>query len=1317
MPSRAAGDPAIAYCFPDEDPDSLAVRAACMGDGGPAVNASIWGPFGLAVGPDGSIYFSDGNYVVRKVSPNGIVTTIAGGGWASLPCDYQNPSYGWTDPACGDGGPARLAGMDVPFGVTLGSDGSVYFVDAGNSAVRRIEPNGVISRVAGSGTGSGGFSGDGGPATSALISGGGLALGPDGSLFIGGLRIRRVGPNGIITTIAGTGGVSSCGVPNPPTCQSGLLATQAPISLTQFGQVVAASDGSVYFPTWQGDHRVQRIVPFFRSYDSTGVVIASDDGSEVYEFDPNGRHLRTRDSQSNRILFTLAYDGAGRLASITDADNNVTTLQRNGSGDLTTIVSPFGQQTPVTFDARGYLATITNPAGEVITAVHDTLGLLQTLRDAKNNPPQRFSYDSLGRLVADTASGVSFQTLVRTETDTSVSVTLTSALNRTQTFKRIELPTGSILHLETDQAGLSTQAQQSTNGTTVMTSPDGTVSTMTEKADPRFGMQTPFLGAFSVALPSGLTLAGSSTRKVTMTDPFNPLSMTSQVDSLTVNGRTFNSTWNTALRTLTEVSAVGRQTVTLLDSTGRVTEERVTGVAPVQYTYGARGFLTTVRQSGRILQYDYDSTGRVKKVTDPLGRTEQFLYDSVGRVKTQTLPDGRQILYSYDANGNLTSLTPPTKPQHTFFYTTGDQDSIYAPPPTGLSSFQTKYSYNLDQQVTQILRPDSQAIVIGYDGFGRPNGLTLPNGSTTIGYHPTSGLLNSLTSATGGSLGFTYNGALPTLATWTGTVAGSVGYTYDANFRITALTVNGANSIALGYDNDNLLTSAGSLTLTRDPQNGRLTGTTLGSLTTTHTYDDSVGTPKRNTATYSSTTLLDFQYTRDTLDRITQIIENVQGTTQTWNYTYDSVGRLDQVRLNTVLVSDYTYDANGNRTGLTTQGGSVTGTVDDQDRLLTYGTNSYAYSSNGELKLKVSGPDTTRYTYNVLGNLLQVQLPTGTIIDYLVDGQNRRIGRKVNGGLTQGFLYQGQLAPIAELDGSSAVVSRFVYGTRVNVPEYMIKAGVTYRLLTDHLGSVRLVVNTTDGTVAQRIDYDEFGRVTQNTNPGFQPFGFAGGLYDDASKLVRFGARDYAAETGRWAAKDPIRFNGESVNLLTYAGGDPVNAVDPDGLRCRTLGRDLASLIPVVGPAWDAYDDFMAGKYGSAAFNSGMAALDAIGAGALARGGWRLGSNSWRATKGAWRDAGLVQPGQVVHHAFVPQRDFGPDWEWLFNQWWNVRPLSPPPGVDPGLWHMMVEGRAGARSLSPGMRWWHGTPRWAQAMQAALAGKLAGLGGKGDCGC
>jgi len=106
----------------------------------------------------------------------------------------------------------------------------------------------------------------------------------------------------------------------------------------------------------------------------------------------------------------------------------------------------------------------------------------------------------------------------------------------------------------------------------------------------------------------------------------------------------------------------------------------------------------------------------------------------------------------------------------------------------------------------------------------------------------------------------------------------------------------------------------------------------------------------------------------------------------------------------------------------------------------------------------------------------------------------------------------------------------------------------TCRLVTDHLGLPRLVINTADGTVAQRMEYDEFGRVLVDTNPGFQPFGFAGGLYDRDTGFVRFGARDYDAVTGRSTAKDPIRFGGGDLDLYAYALGEPLNRADASGL-------------------------------------------------------------------------------------------------------------------------------------------------------------------------
>jgi RHS repeat-associated protein len=204
------------------------------------------------------------------------------------------------------------------------------------------------------------------------------------------------------------------------------------------------------------------------------------------------------------------------------------------------------------------------------------------------------------------------------------------------------------------------------------------------------------------------------------------------------------------------------------------------------------------------------------------------------------------------------------------------------------------------------------------------------------------------------------------------------------------------------------------------------------------------------------------------------------------------------------------------------------------------------------------------------------------------DALGRRVGKVVGDGVT-GVLQKGwrygmnSLQPLAQLDSAGRIEKTFVYGTRVNVPELIIDhvSGATYRIIVDHLGSVRLIVNVATGAVAQQMAYDEFGNVTANvvSLSGFsQPFGFAGGLYDADTGLVRFGARDYDTATGRWTAKDPIGFAGGDANLYAYCGSDPVNCIDPTGLRWPTGANDLFDnfIIPgerAVEDFFDNYDD------------------------------------------------------------------------------------------------------------------------------------------------
>jgi RHS repeat-associated protein len=353
--------------------------------------------------------------------------------------------------------------------------------------------------------------------------------------------------------------------------------------------------------------------------------------------------------------------------------------------------------------------------------------------------------------------------------------------------------------------------------------------------------------------------------------------------------------------------------------------------------------------------------------------------------------------------------------------------------------------------------------------------------------------------------------------------------------------------VAYTYDGDGWLTGAGALALAWDGDRWTLADTTLGTVTSRF-KSNTFGERTRETAAHQETVFYDVAFARDALGRITTKTEALAGVKTTTGYIYDHRGRLKTVTQNGVLAARYTYDANSNRIARTANGVSVPATYDAQDRLLTQGSLTFTYTPNGELLTKTDNAtgQTTTYTYDVFGNLTRVDLPNGDRLEYVIDGFNRRVGKKLNGALVRQYVYQSPLQIAAELDANGDMAARYVYGTR-HVPEYVEKDGTTHRLITDHLGSVRLVVNAQTGAIAQRLDYDEFGRVLLDTNPGFQPFGFAGGLYEPATQLVRFGARDYDAETGRWTSKDPIGFAGGDTNLYGYVLNDPVNFVDPNG--------------------------------------------------------------------------------------------------------------------------------------------------------------------------
>ena len=198
--------------------------AGYSGDGGPATSAEISQPYGMAFDHLGNLFFADFNEnVVREVNTAGIISTVVGTGAANY---------------SGDGGPARSATLNNPTDVAFNAAGDLFITDAGNDVIREVDASGVISTIAGVG-GSPGYSGDGGPATSALIDSlNSIAFDSSGNLFFVDQAdgvVREINTAGIISTVAGNGGGGYSGDNGPATSAS--LYGPEYVAFDQFGNM------------------------------------------------------------------------------------------------------------------------------------------------------------------------------------------------------------------------------------------------------------------------------------------------------------------------------------------------------------------------------------------------------------------------------------------------------------------------------------------------------------------------------------------------------------------------------------------------------------------------------------------------------------------------------------------------------------------------------------------------------------------------------------------------------------------------------------------------------------------------------------------------------------------------------------------------------------------------------------------------------------------------------------------------------------------------------------------------------------------------
>jgi RHS repeat-associated protein len=650
----------------------------------------------------------------------------------------------------------------------------------------------------------------------------------------------------------------------------------------------------------------------------------------------------------------------------------------------------------------------------------------------------------------------------------------------------------------------------------------------------------------------------TETREADRTDPNDPAAVISLSGTSVVgSGKAWRSEYVTATRTVTVTSPEGRVLRRMLDDRGRVVRVEAPSVLPFELSYDAEGRVRQLQQGARTASLSHGADGFLAAVEDAGGRKTAWVRDAAGRAASVVLPGGRTVGFAFDPNNNPAALTPPGRTAHGFGYTLDNLlETAKAPdnPPV-------TYSYDGDRALATVTREDGQTVTVSFDSAGRWKETQQPGGAIGAAYDM-AGRLSALAGPGSAKLTFVRDGRRLTDVVSEGPAPGMVTFTYDTRGRLSREKVGtfGGHDLAVEYDEDDLPVSFGPVKMGRDSATGwlstlQLAGTyqTIDRAVTENGQTTSYGEPTHWRVSLNGAAIYDLALERDLLGRVTKRTELIEDTTRAFTYGYDESGRLSTVTEGGALRATYTYDANGNR--LTEDGTTLLGVVDGQDRLTAYGNATYGHDELGNRTKKTDGGLVTTYEHavGVRGGPLTKVVMQAKIIAYETDALGRRARRRENGVATHGYLYGRSLGPSALLDPQGNIIYRFVYATGRATPEAAIDAsGVSYALITDQVGSLRLVVRASDGAIVQRMRHDPWGRIEEDyVAAGLEPmpFGFAGGVFDRDTGLVHFGAREYDPSVGRWVEKDPSDFAGGDTNVYAYVGGRTVDRVDPSGLK------------------------------------------------------------------------------------------------------------------------------------------------------------------------
>jgi RHS repeat-associated protein len=955
------------------------------------------------------------------------------------------------------------------------------------------------------------------------------------------------------------------------------------------------------------------------AYNVRCVRNSSTSSRSPYKFDSDGKHLATIDLDTGKTLVSFQYNEANKLVAMVDQFGNTIAINRNFEGIVTSVVSADGQVTDIGIDTEKNLYRTGYEDNSEFRFYYDRSLLLEKID--RNGKSFRHYFDEDGRVYQTSdPEGGQWSFFDETLSYNKNRYGLTTAEGETYETIRTILMTGDVEKVTTSKDGSQVTSILQADDLKETILSNGVTTVIDKVVDSKTLDEIPHI--ITVTQPSGLV----SSTEMNKVYGENGADTSKHTVILLSNGRESSVVTESKLGTVITRSPEGR-TVSYHSSPGTLLLDRVltSGLLDTTYLYDHRGRTTHVTTGDRTTEYVYDDAnskvrGNVESIIAADGQITRFEYDKLDRIEKTTYHDGHSTATTYDKNGNAETLLVPTQVTHSF---TANGINKIETNTTPLNEL-TRYRYDKDRRLQEIELPSGQLITNIYSS-GQLRKTTTVEGDIDYSYLNGS-QLESITEGQGAnteSLTYGYDGDLVTSIQYAGEINTTIVQGYDNNYWLNSLTYAGRNT-ALYYDNDGLLTGINDYTIARNSSHGLPKSMSDGISVQTRTYS-TYGENDTAQNRISNKRSYDYTLSYNLVGQINGKTETLaDGTTNTYLYHYDDKRRLETVVKNDTTIESYAYDANGNRELQTVDArgiASQVATYNIGDQLETNGNTRFEYDINGRLSKKFidvienneegtqvsTETNVELYSYSSLGRLLSATVD-GKSITYKHNAIGNRVSKLVDGVITEKYLWLDKTTLAAIYDKEDNLVQRFEYGIG-NTPVSFTQDGNKYYITSDHLGSPR-AISDHSGNILKAIDYDSFGNVISDTNSTLEiPFGFAGGLHDKDTNLIRFGYRDFDPETGRWTARDPIGFAGGDTNLYGYVASDPINWIDPTGeIVWSVAGAVIGGVAGGVAAVYNTVSSYT--ESGRDINWSNVAAQAAIGAAGGTVGGATLGRAS-----------------------------------------------------------------------------------------------------------